>query len=38
MGDLSAEELEDYTEARLVWNANLPTVKTSFDILDQVLA
>ncbi len=40
---LPAEELEDFTEARLVWNANLPTVKTSqltgaFDILDQVLA
>ena len=25
---LSVEELEDYTEARMVWNANLPTVKT----------
>jgi len=27
MARLSKEELEDYTEARMVWNANLPTVK-----------
>ena len=27
MGRLAGEELEDYTEARIVWNANLPTVK-----------
>ena len=26
---LSGEELEDYNEARMVWNANLPTIKTS---------
>ncbi|MGV9948984.1 ATP-binding protein [Rhodococcus aetherivorans] len=43
MSRLSAEELEDYTEARLVWNANLPTIKTSqltaaYSVLDQVLA
>lgn len=40
---LPEEQREDFTEARLVWNANLPTVKTSqlagaFDNLDQVLA
>ncbi len=28
MARLGPEELEDYTEARLVWNANLPTVRT----------
>jgi len=29
MSRLSQEELEDYNEARMVWNANLPTIKTS---------
>ncbi len=43
MASLSAEELEDYTEARMVWNANLPTVKThqlssAFATIDQVMA
>lgn len=43
MSRQSAEELEDYTEARMVWNANLPTVKThqlssAFAIIDQVMA
>ncbi len=43
MGQLSGEELEDYTEARMVWNANLPTVKThqltsAFAVIDQVMA
>ena len=40
---LSVEELEDYTDARMVWNANLPTVKThqlaeAFAVIDQVMA
>ena len=40
---LSAEDREDYDEARMVWNANLPTVKTqqlaaAFDVIDQVMA
>jgi hypothetical protein len=40
---LSTEELEDYTEARMVWNANPPTVKThqlsaAFTVIDQVMA
>ncbi len=43
MTRLSEEELEDYTEARMVWNANLPTVKThqllsAFRIIEQVMA
>jgi hypothetical protein len=43
MAQLSAEELEDYNEARLVWNANLPTVRTqqltaAYSIIDQVMA
>ena len=43
MTALSGEELEDYTEARMVWNANLPTVKThqltsAFQVIDQVMA
>ncbi len=43
MVGLSTEELEDYTEARMVWNANLPTVKThqlaeAFAVIDQVMA
>jgi hypothetical protein len=43
MSRLGEEELEDYTEARMVWNANLPTVKThqlsaAFAIIDQVMA
>ena len=43
MAALSTEELEDYTEARMVWNANLPTVKThqltaAFAVIDQVMA
>lgn len=40
---LDEEELEDYNEARLVWNANLPTVQTpqmlqAFSVFEQVLA
>lgn len=43
MSGLSSEELEDYTEARMVWNANLPTVKThqltsAFAVIEQVMA
>ena len=43
MSRLSQEELEDYNEARMVWNANLPTIKTSqlaaaYGICDQVMA
>lgn len=43
MGRLSEEELEDYNEARMVWNANLPTVKThqltaAFAVIEQVMA
>jgi hypothetical protein len=43
MASLSSEELEDYNEARMVWNANLPTVKTAqlteaYGIIDQVMA
>ena len=43
MDALSEEEVEDYNEARMVWNANLPTVKTaqlnrSFAVIDQVMA
>lgn len=40
---LSDDEREDYNEARFVWNANLPTVKTAqlthaFAVIDQVMA
>ncbi|MBB2923187.1 AAA family ATPase [Cellulomonas cellasea] len=40
---LNAEELEDYREARMVWNANLPTVRTpqmldALSVFEQVLA
>lgn len=43
MASLDAESLEDYNEARHVWNANLPTVRThqlarSFELLDQIMA
>ena len=43
MAALTKEELEDYTEARMVWNANPPTVKThqltaAFEVIDQVMA
>lgn len=43
MGRLDGTSLEDYNEARLVWNANLPTVMThqlvsAFDVIDQVMA
>jgi hypothetical protein len=43
MAALDPVELEDYNEARMVWNANPPTVKThqlaaSFAIIDQVMA
>jgi hypothetical protein len=43
MAALSGEEFEDYNEARLVWNANLPTVKTAqlteaYGIINQVMA
>ncbi len=43
MTGLSAEELEDYTQARMVWNANLPTVRTTqldlaYGIINQVMA
>jgi len=40
---LSDDEREDYNEARFVWKANLPTVKTAqlthaFAVIDQVMA
>lgn len=40
---LGEEEREDYDEARRVWNANLPTVKTqqltdAYGVIDQVMA
>lgn len=40
---LSEEEVEDYNEARMVWNANPPAVKTTqlnsaFSIMDQAMA
>jgi len=43
MSALSGEELEDYTEARMVWNANLPTIRThqlgaAHSVIDQVMA
>ncbi|SDS09710.1 AAA domain-containing protein [Paraoerskovia marina] len=43
MGRLSKDERRDYNEARMVWNANLPTVRTSQlahanSIIDMVLA
>lgn len=43
MGALGPEELEDYNEARMVWNANLPTVRTqqleaTYRVIDQVMA
>ena len=43
MSRLSEGDLADYNEARMVWNANPPTVKThqlakAFQVLDQVLA
>ena len=43
MERLDEESLEDYNEARMVWNANLPTVKThqlaaAFAVIDQVMA
>lgn len=43
MARLDEDSLEDYNEARLVWNANLPTVKThqltaAFAVFDQVMA
>ena len=43
MNGLSPEDLEDYNEARMVWNANLPTVKTAqlsaaYGVIDQVMA
>ncbi|SLI26591.1 ATP binding protein with TniB domain [Mycobacteroides abscessus subsp. bolletii] len=43
MTALGSEELADYNQARQVWNANLPTVKTqqvlaTFDAINQVMA
>ncbi|MFC9836445.1 AAA family ATPase [Rhodococcus sp. NPDC127530] len=43
MDALSDEEREDYNETRMVWNANLPTIKTSqltaaYSVIDQVMA
>lgn len=44
MARLDEDSLEDYNEARLVWNANLPTVKTHqlaaafAPLIDQVMA
>ncbi|GAA3684770.1 TniB protein [Yimella lutea] len=40
---LSDDEREDYNEARMVWNANPPAVKTAqlnnaFDVIEQVMA
>lgn len=42
MGRLSEEELADYNEARIVWHANLPTVKTpqlakAYEVIDEVM-
>src|SRR5699024_7669070 len=43
MNDLDPEELEDYNEARSLWNANPPTVHTAqltgaYSVIDQVMA
>jgi hypothetical protein len=43
MDALPDDHREDYNEARMVWNANLPTVKTAqlkaaYGIIDQVMA
>lgn len=43
MGCLSGDGLDDYNQARMTWNANLPTVKTmqlsqAYGIIDQVMA
>lgn len=43
MDALPADHLEDYNEARMVWNSNLPTVKTiqlkaAYGVFDQVMA
>ncbi|MEJ5913124.1 hypothetical protein [Pseudokineococcus sp. 1T1Z-3] len=43
MDGLSADAREDYDEARMVWNANLPTIRTAqmasaFSLMGQVLA
>ena len=43
MARLTGEELDDYNEARHVWNANLPTVRThqleaAHHVFDQVMA
>lgn len=43
MSALDEETLEDYNEARMVWNSNLPTVRThqaarAYDIIDEVMA
>ena len=40
---LEAEALEDYNECRMVWNSNIPTVRTqqlehAFSLIDQVMA
>ena len=43
MARLAGNELDDYNDARMIWNGNLPTVKTqqllrAFRIIDQVMA
>lgn len=43
IASLDEQEREDYNEARLVWNANLPTVRTpqmldAFSVFEQVMA
>lgn len=43
MAQLSSEEMEDYNDARGVWNANPPTVQTAqfsraYGVMDQVMA
>ena len=43
LAGLTTTEAEDYNEARTVWNANLPTVKTAqltqaYGLIDQVMA
>ncbi|MGB8379657.1 MAG: TniB family NTP-binding protein [Dermatophilaceae bacterium] len=43
MAELSGDEREDYDEARMVWHANLPTIRTqqltqAYGVIDQVMA
>lgn len=43
MAALTDDELEDYNEARAVWHANIPAIKTQqlaacYDVIDEVMA